>query len=196
MLLNQNNLNVCKIASKSETRPELAGVFITKDKTVATDSFRLIEMSTPSNIKAEDYPKVQGKTAMRGFKPFIISAKELSKIKIPKNKSLPIVENIAISHVDNTHVELMTTDLETADIKSFRKIDGTFPDYEKIFPKENPKAEVELNAEYLAEVCEVLSKINNLKSVKIKFYGDNMPLVLEAKNQDQASRAMIMPLRK
>jgi len=197
MLYNQNCVNICKFASKSETRPELAGVFFKTDRVVITDGFRLIEMTVPSDIKIEDYPKVQGKSAMRGFKPFIISAKELSKIKIPKNKTLFILNNIAVNYVDDQRVELMTTNLETADIKSFKRIDGQFPDYEKIFPTGEVKAEISCNGEMLAEMLEVMSKLdNNNKTVKIKFYGDNIPLVLEAKNNNQEARSLLMPLRK
>ena len=197
MLYNNNNLNITKIASKNENRPELTGVFFKSDKTVATDTFRLIEMSTPSNVKPEDYPKLpSGKTAMRGCKPFIVSAKELSKIKIPNNKTLPIVNHLAIGHVDDQRVELLTTDLETEQVKSLRRIDGNFPDYEKLFPVDKPIAEVELNADYLSELLNIMGKLNNLKSVKIKFHGPDKPLVLEASGPDQKARGMLMLLRK
>ena len=195
-LLNKNNLEVCKIASKSDTRPELAGVYITDKLVCATDSFRLLEMTLPADVKAEDYPKIEGKTAMRGYKPFIISAKELGKVKIPVNKSLPILNHIAVSHVDDQRVELMTTNLDVADTKSFKRIGEQFPDYQKIFPTGNPVAEVEVNAEYLAEMLEVMGKLNSLKSVRIKFYGDNQPLALEAKSNNQEARGLLMPLRK
>ena len=195
MLYNQNCLNVAKIASKSEVRPELAGVFFTKDKVVATDSFKLLEMTTSKGYKVEDYPDAKH-PVMKGFKPFIIPAKELSKVKIPKNKSLPVLENVAVSYVDDKRVDLMTTDLETADIKSFRRIDAKYPDYEKVFPTGEAKAEINISAEYLIRVLEVMGKVNNLGTIKIKFYSDQMPLVLEAKNDNQSARAMVMPLRK
>jgi DNA polymerase III sliding clamp (beta) subunit (PCNA family) len=196
MLLNNLNLEVAKFASKAETKPEIAGVFITSKHTTATDGFRLVEMSVRSDVKPEDYPKVQGKSAMRGMKPVIVPAKELSKVKIPKNKDLPILENVAVSHVDGQRVDLMTTNLETADVKSFKRIEGKYPDYDQIFPKGEAKAEIEVNGKLLAEMLDTLSKLNNLNSVRIKFYKDNDPLVLEAKNDNQSARAMLMCLRK
>ena len=195
-LLNKNNLEVCKFASKSDTRPALSGVFITDKLVVATDSFRLVEMTLPTDVKAEDYPKVEGKTAMRRFKPFIISARELSKIKIQVNKSLPILNHIAINHIDDTRVELMTTNSEMlADVKSFRLIDEQFPDYLRLFPIGDPKVEIEVNAELLAEVLEVMGKLDSTKKVKIKIYSNQQPIVVEAGNSNQTGRAMVMALR-
>lgn len=39
MLYNQNNLNCVVIASKSEMRPEIAGVFFKSDRTVAKNKY-------------------------------------------------------------------------------------------------------------------------------------------------------------
>ena len=188
---------VAKFASKSDTRPELAGVFITKDKVVATDGFRLVEVSVPKTANVAEYPKTNGKSAMQGVKPFIVPAKEFGKIKLPNNKNVPILNNLAISYADNQRVDFITTDLENVQVKTLKRIDAKYPDYEQIFPKGEVKAEVSVNGEYLAEVCETLAELSNLKDIKIKFYGDNMPLVIEAGNTEiQSARAMIMPLRK
>ena len=201
-LLNKNNLEVCKIASKSDTRPELAGVYITDKLVCATDSFRLLEMTLPADVKAEDYPKIEGKTAMRGYKPFLVNAKYLLKnIKLGVNKNMPILDNLAISHIDENKVEVLVgkdTDQHLLCEPRWlpRITSEQFPDYAKIFPAGNPVAEVEVNAEYLAEILEVMGKLDSLKSVRIKFYGDNQPLALEAKGNNQEARGLLMPLRK
>lgn len=46
-MYNKNNLLVHKIASKSSIKPELKSVAFMGDRTIATDSFRVIEMSVP-----------------------------------------------------------------------------------------------------------------------------------------------------
>lgn len=196
MLYNKINLEVSRFASTNESRPELTGVFFTKDKVVATDSFKLVEITTPRGLKVEDYPKVNGKAAMRGFKPFIVPAKELSKIKISSNKDLPMLNNMAVSYVDDKRVDFITTDLESVQVKSLRRIDGQYPDYERVFPKSKPKAEVLINGDFLAEVAELLAKTNKLRSIRVKFYGENMPLVIESSGEEQTARAMVMPMRK
>ena len=107
MLYNDINLSVAKIASKSNgLKPVLESVMFTKNFTVATDSYRLIEMSVPKNAKASEFPKVDGVSAMQGCSPFLVSAKMLKeKIKIPKKTSLPILGNVAVKHIHDNRVE-------------------------------------------------------------------------------------------
>lgn len=196
-LFNQNNLNVSKVAAKNEgAHPELTGVFVKPDKVVATDTFRLVEISTPANVKVDDYPKMpSGKTAMRGFKPFIVSAKEFGKIKIPNSKSLPVLNHVAVSYADDKRVEFLTTDLMKEEVKGLTKIEGKFPDYEKIFPTDKPVAELQVNANYLVEVLEVIGKLSRTATVKIKMYKNGQPMVLEAMGDNQEARGLLMPLR-
>ena len=193
MLYNKLNLECAKFASKSEIKPELTGVFFMKDKTVATDSFQLMEITTDKSVKPEDFPKWNNKTAMRGCKPFIAPAKALKDIKIPTGKNvLPICECVAISNLDDKSVEFLTTNLEVGEVKMVKRIDGKFPEYEQIFPQEVAKGEVLVNGEWLAEMAKTLSKFNaRNKEIKIKFYGENKPLVLEAGNDEQKGRALL-----
>jgi DNA polymerase III sliding clamp (beta) subunit (PCNA family) len=196
MLYNNLNLEVAKIASKSETRPEISGVLFRKDRTVATDSFRLLEIGTSAEIKPEDFPVVDGAKAMRGCKPFIVPARGLKDIKVPKNKNLPIVNNVAIKYVDDKRVEFLTTDLETAHITTARKVEGQFPEYEGIFPTGQSMVEVIINGDYLAELLTIIGKLGGAqKQVKIKVYGPEKPVMLEAGDNNQKGRAMLMPIR-
>lgn len=192
-------MEVVKFASTSGLNPEIASVFFKKDKTVATDTFRLVEISVNSTVNVKDFPKLpDGKTAMAGFKPFIVpreAAAEISKMKIGKNDSLPILSYVAVSKVQKESVEFIATNLETGDTKTIRTIDGKFPDYEKLFDAGNPIAEFEVNGKYMASICETLAKFNKLNSVKIKFYGKEKAILLEAKNENQAGRAALMPIK-
>ena len=195
MLYNKHNLSVIRISSKNEARPELAGVFFTKEKTVATDSIRLLEVSTPTDVKAQDFSQVGGVSAMLGVKPFIVNAKRLKEIKIPSNKSLPILQHIAIKHLHDDRVEFLTTNSESVDIKSIPRVDATFPDYEKIFPTEKPKIEIDINGEMFGELLEIMAKMNTQGKVTIKIYGSDKPIVIEGGNTNQKARGMQMLLR-
>lgn len=197
-LYNALNLEVAKVAAKDSAKPELNGVFFTPQKSVATDSFRLLEISTPSGVKPEDFPVCQGKSAMRGFRPFIAPASEVAKLKIIGNKataSLPILNHIAVSFRDEHQVSFLTTNLEVAETKTMRLIDGTFPPYEQVIPQGQPVLEINLNAAYLAELATILGKFNRLMSVKFKFYGNDKPVLMEAGNEIQKGRALLMPIR-
>ena len=199
MLFNKLNFEVVKFCVNNESKPEISGVFFLPDKTVATDTFRLVEISTDAAVKVDDFPILPNKkTAMKSFKPFIISRKavmEVAKMNPGNSKTLPILNYTAVSFVDDKTVEFINTDLETGDAKVCQKVDGKFPDYEMLFIKDAPVAEVEVNGNYMAEILTTLAKFNLLQSVKIKFYGKDKPVLFETSNENQKARAALMPLR-
>ncbi len=194
MLYNKHNFAVAKFTGKSGVRLELKGVFFTSTKTVATDSFKLVEINAPK-VNAEDFPVVQGKSIMRGFKPFIVSAKGLRDIKFPKRPPhLSVLENAGIKHISENTVEFITTDLESSNSVSVRRIQGEFPEYESIIPTGKPVVEVIVNAQYLVDMLQVLGALDNNRLVKIKLYGKEKPLVIEA-GKDQKGRGLLMPIK-
>lgn len=65
-MYNKNNLAVAKVASKSSIRPSLACVAFYGDKTVATDSFRLIEMSADG--EGLETPELYHADVVKGIK--------------------------------------------------------------------------------------------------------------------------------
>lgn len=197
MLYNNLCLETAKFASKDSNFSEnaISGVLVTKDKMVATDSFRLMEISTLADAKVEDFPMVDGKSAMRGMSPVVVDAKALRGIKIVKNKNLPMLDNVAIKYIDDKKVEFMTTDLETARVTTVKRIDNDFPLYQNIFPAGEPQAKIIVNGDMLAEVLTTLAKVGKLHGVKIKIYGADKPIVLTAGNGHQTARAMMMPIK-
>lgn len=50
-MYNKHNIAIAKVASQSEIRPELACIAFYGDRTIATDSFRAIEMSATGEKK-------------------------------------------------------------------------------------------------------------------------------------------------
>jgi len=198
MLYNKNNLSVAKIASVNALKPELASVLFTKTHTAATDGFRLLEMSVDASANIEDYPQANGVSAMRGFKPFLVNAKALAEVKPPTKTSLPILQYVAIKHVDQTRVEFvsMTGDME-AHVSTVRRVEGEFPNYEPLFPAGEPVASVRVNGVYLAELAKLMGDMLKLQVLDIEFYGAGKPLVLHAESEHgrQKSRALLMPIR-
>lgn len=73
MNYNKNNIAVLKIASKSEIRPELACVAFYGDRTVATDSYRAIEVSARGDKKET---------------PTLYPAKLLKAVKLKKDERI------------------------------------------------------------------------------------------------------------
>ena len=195
MLYNKNNLNVSKIVSKNDIKPVLATVAFFKDKTVATDSYRLIEISTPRGQDIEEYPNTD-KNIIREIqdKPILIAAKEVAKIKIKKHKELPVLENAVLTENERTN-GLLTTDLNTVQNVASLKNTDDFPDYEQIFPKEEPIISVNVNPKMLAEVLQVLSGINTgLRGLRLEIHGNDNKIVIKAEGKEQTGRGIVMPI--
>ena len=193
MLYNKHNLAVAKFAAKDGRHEELASVLFSKEKTAATDSFRLLEVSVSTTGNAEEFPRVDGASAMRGCSPFMVSAKQVAELKPKGAKSLPITEFVALKHLDDKRVEFLTTDLESAQVKQARRVDGKFPDYERIFPQGKAVAEVALNGKMLSELLKVMSELH--EQVRVKFYGKEKPLIFECGTAEQKARALLMPIK-
>lgn len=208
MIYNQNNLNVAKVASKTGINPELRAVAFFKDKTVATDRFRLIEMSTPAEEgkdPLENYPTAGVKNILTKLEePLMLEAKTVSKLKILKVKQLSEIQGAVLVDAKDGlgSVQLVSTDLSSTNQVSIRPTAGSFPKYEMLMPSEESIKEdyavVEINAEYLAEVLQILSKLDGTHCVTLginkKVHGK--PVIVFAKNNEQTGRGLVMPLNK
>jgi len=142
-------ISVVDIVSLSQIKPEISGVYFSfqKDviKLVATDSFRLSE-------KTISFPNKQGyKNMFNEEVNFILpqrSAKELINIINEEDKSLRIYLSESqvlfetfLSTVDHPEINLIS-----------RQIEGEYPSYQEIIPKEG-KTKITVNKdEFLKQV--------------------------------------------
>ena len=145
-------------ASTNTSRPVLSGVFfdVTKGdmKVVATDSYRLAERNLVLIDKSDQHFQciVPARTVMELGKILNRSEEKEVEISVSKNQILFMVGDI----------QLMS-----------RLIEGKFPPYEKIIPK-NTKTKVEVPAEELSNVVRRVSLFarENNNSIKISATND------------------------
>jgi len=145
-------------ASMNTTRPVLSGVFLRSYakglKIVATDSYRLAEKTLEiSKMPSEEVSSiVPAKTLMELSKILSKSEEKEVKVNISKNQILFKVDGI----------ELIS-----------RLIEGKFPDYEKIIPKDK-KTKFEVSVEDLSLVLKRVSLFarENNNSVKLNVTND------------------------
>lgn len=197
MIFNKINLEVAKLTSKTKGR-EIAGVLFTKDKTVATNSIALIEISTPKNLKIEDYPKGMYGEPVKEFEPFIADKSVMRKVVVPNIEEplLPVLNSTVIKAIGDTKVEFMTSDLETTDILSVKKLPGDYPKYEEVFPKSQP-VKIKVNAEQLVSLLEILGKLGGRNSeVTLNVHTKEDMLSLSAgENSNQVGRGLLAGIR-
>lgn len=136
----------------SEIRPEISGVFLNQNNSnlfiVATDSFRLAEK------RIDDIEK-KSKDQLGVIIPIKTTEEVLRILNSKEDSDLKIL-------FDQTQVLFKTNDLEIIS----RLIDGTFPDYKSIIPKE-VKNEVVLNRLEFIQALKLVgtfsSRINDVK---------------------------------
>jgi len=193
MFLSKASLDVMSHASGSPTRPILTGVYVTDTVSVATDSYRLLEVSHPV-INPDDMP-VQLQSTGEGsvIIPTVAIAK--ARANIPKKCALQCLHNVSVS-IDDMSVHLKTSDLETIDDVSARAIEGKYPDYKQIIPSGEPKVRIAVSAKYLKDMAAYFEKhaVENYY-VEIEVTDSTTPLIMRAKvGSNQDAVGVLMPL--
>jgi len=197
MIYSKENLSIKEFCG-DDTRPVLAGVAFYHNKTVATDSYVLAEVSTPA-IDKNDAPDIPNHKKL-GYiqkEPIIVDKKSVEKVlKNLPSKGLPVLANTWLGDKTNDeYAEFLLTDLETATPILSRRVVGEFPDYKQIIPNEKTKLSINFNPAILAKVFSYLTKIG-LAQCKLDFYEEGKPLVIRAKtSENQKIRIIVMPLK-
>jgi len=206
MIYNKNNLIIQNIINKNEARTELTGILVKKDRTVATDSFCLIEVKNVKPLaENKDIPALQGVKNLTSMvkQGQIVPTATIKKVlgNLKENKDLPILENCFLTHTknDKTQIQFTTTDLKNENNVLSKTIDEKFPDYEKIIPPERG-IKITLDLKILKKVIDVLNKMDladiNNNSAEIFITNSNKPILIKTKTkQEQEVRAVIMPIR-
>jgi len=199
-MFNKYNFSIANIPIENSTRPEISGVFIKPNESVATDSFCMIKVSTPK-VNISDYPKVQNKPKpIINFKPFILprqKAKDIKDIisKI-KNDTFPILSNAVLYHRDDRQVEIGATDLESCQSVLSNVIEGEYPKYNEIFLKKGKYIKISVNPDFLIKIASFFSSFNKDKTIEMEIpENPRSPIRFYAKNKDtgQEATALIMP---
>lgn len=140
-MLNKHNLNIAKCCSP-KTGGATTGILVTPERTVASDGHKLITITTPK-ADPEDYPMVQNApgAVTRTFTPFILQKSDALNIAkaIPNGKlKLPILGHAAIysKSDENATAFIGVTNLDTAQMFTPCKMDASYPNWERVIPKQ------------------------------------------------------------
>ena len=202
-LAHREHLNAVKFASTDETRYILNGVLMTETETglraVATDGKRLAVVESTGGMVAEDFPNVPGMdTAPNTAKSAIVPSECIDKVRrsLPKKNKLPVL-GTALVKLGESQSTLCTTDLSNASVVPTRNIEGTFPNWEQVLPKEEPKFRIGVNPALLRELLEV-AESNSRKGVAVcmEFWSENEPMRVCTDNGHGIKTTLIlMPMK-
>lgn len=172
MIITKQQKEVQQFTSQSGIKPVLTGVLFDGKTAVATDSFRLVEITNDS----------QEPTA-----PMLLSAKTLKAAKVKAQADI------------NREGERIVASSDTGDTFILTEPDNyqDFPKYHSIFPTDEPIATISLNGRYLAEVALALSKLGDYaEKITLEIHGPGKPIVFKASSKTQSARALLMPVNR
>lgn len=199
MIYNKYNFLIAKyFAPTKSARPEITGILITPNKTVATDSFRLAVITTPE-VSPEDIPALPNKRIVKGFNPFILPKETAIEIlkAIPKGGLLPIVENAFLTQVNKEMVEFTTTDLDKIRSVATRVIEGDYPNYKEVLSEQCKYDNITLNIAFLIEILQFSKQFSGKSYVTLRIPRDKkQPVRVNLENDlGQKATLLLMPVR-
>lgn len=189
-MYNSINLAVRTILKKKGS-PETSNVLFLKDRTVATDGARLLEITTPKKMVASNPLAVFHKEVMDKKYEILIPAEALSNIKIKSADDQVFFTTVG----DDVRLSQVKKDVVIHhEIKPVSKL---FPNYKEVIPKGTPIAQFSVNARLLTSVLAVLSRIAPDHKVSFKVYSNNasVPIEIIAESTEQMGRGLVMPLQ-
>jgi len=205
MLLNKYNFKISKFCGNSSRNPEITGVFInSKGESVATDSFKLIKVSAEKGFKEEDYPIIQNEESTKNFKSFIIpkeQANEIAGLFRKENKDLPILNNAIVLKETEDIIEIGKIDNELQGFNKIiaRKIQGQYPEYQKLYEEKGKYIEIIANPKLLKEIIDFYSQFCDTSTPKLRIKiskNDIDPIRFSAKRQSgQEAEALLMKIQ-
>lgn len=138
-----------------DLRPTMTGVFINKNVFVSTDAHVLSKFTTNANINGE----------------FIVPKKAVQIIRSVVGDEVSFIYDSANLHIKSGSVKLIT-----------RLIDGKYPNYDAVIPKDNPNS-FTFDRKELLSTLKRLSVFANKQTNQIKFtFGSE--IVVESQDVD------------
>lgn len=172
---------VISAAQMSDIRPEISGVLfdfqLTFLKLVATDSFRLAEKTIPANQFTHNFP-----SAFKAVIP-LKTAQELLRV---------IARETPLRILYDTHQILFKSD----DIEIIsRLIDGAYPDYEQIIPRET-ETEITVSRAHLMNAVKLVSNFSGkTNDIRVAVKNDQKILDVYSVNQFLGENNYLIPAR-
>ncbi|MBS3956613.1 MAG: DNA polymerase III subunit beta [Clostridiales bacterium] len=159
--------HVIKATSRDETRPILTGILLAIDgpilKTVATDSYRLavkesvLEQPNTQNVEV------------------VVPARTLDEVV----RSMDEKDSVSISVTDN---QIVIRFRETTFVT--RRIEGTFPNYRQLIPKDEETTVVVSREEMISAVKRVSLLAQHNAPLRLSVRAEDQTLSLSAKTHD------------
>lgn len=159
--LQQSISKVLFATSNDDLRPTLSGVYFDNGFIVATDAHKLVKVE--SNINAD----------------FILPKKASQQLKnlLPKNTNVTLQYNQTNALFSFDNITIIT-----------RLVDGKYPNYEAVIPKENPNR-LSINRQEFISVLKRMEVFANKQTNQIRLDLSDFEVLISSEDTDYRSRA-------
>jgi len=190
-IFNKYNLDISDIAS-GDTSRIISNLYIDNERTVATDGRMLIEVST-KKVSKEDLPENIKPTELTH--PVILEKDAVKQLlsSIPKKVPYELLKGCFVSNLDDNTAEFVITDLYKVNSSILHIVEGSYPDIDRVKPRDSAKFSITLNPEMLYKIAK---KFKDFGYIDIEFRDPEEPIVMKAEKDGQKIEALIMPIRK
>lgn len=180
-ILNKHNLKIAEIISDNQG----TGLLIKKDRTVANDGRRLVEVIN-SRVLDEKHEDI------------IINKKTAREVSEMANGEEVTVSQKHIIHQIKSEIAFTVKNSQQTKTMQIENQPGKYPDYEKLYPKGKPVLTIGFSPRYLAEIFTMISELftddDYHDLVKLEFYNDKAALKFSCDNRrGQIIQGLLMP---
>lgn len=188
-------------SAPSNIRPILSSVFFTKNKAVATDSFKLCEIEFLQNEFTKQDLDLKDFEYKKFDESFLINKDDFLKLSIPNLKNTNQLNKFFIWKWSNWEIELKSFDFEKYQTIKTTTHSWTFPDYESFF-KNDWTLEIWVDPDMMIELMQIYKKAK-VRSVKMILWNPLDPIIFEAHNSEdylkendiKQIKSILMPIK-
>ncbi len=186
----QGLVGVIDIASPSQSRPEISGVYFSffKDsiKIVATDSFRLaekiIKLQTPlKNAKEQEYTFILPQKSARELLHILENSTGTLKMYFSPNQ---ILFELPFKEVEHPQIQVTS-----------RLIEGEYPHYQDIIPTKFKTQVGVARDEFLNQIKTASLFSGKVNEVKISLNKEKQEIEISAKSPDLGQSSSVLPAK-
>jgi DNA polymerase III sliding clamp (beta) subunit (PCNA family) len=118
----------------------------------------------------------------------------LSAVKsMGNNCRLPVLSNVAVI-MGETVTTLGTTDLETPTVSVSKNIEGVYPNYLQVIPKDKATLRIAFSPKLLMKACKIAAAFG-LDSMNMEFTTELCPVKITGSRNGQDLTIVVMPMR-
>ena len=209
MLLNKPSIDaVAQFAGHDDARYMLTGIHLeASGNLIATDGHMLGIVTPGEPLPDADFPSVGQSTGEQpALMPCTLALDGLMQVSkaIPKKSIQPIIKHALLDHTAtnaNGKAVFYVTDLDNPQIVNVAKLDGTFPNYAAVIPKDPPVYRIVFDAQLLKRLAVAALTLGKddkqTTALELEFTASGLQgMKATSTNKDgQILTAVVMPLK-